>query len=80
MGERIVVTCPICEGIIEIDAPQPGMLVDCPDCGEAYRIASRAPLQLVYAFDSEEEGSFPDENYPRAGSAGSSGSEQGSEP
>jgi lysine biosynthesis protein LysW len=58
MIESAVVMCRVCDGLIELHKPYLGMQVECPDCGEVFAVASLDPLELSYAFDMEEEGSF----------------------
>jgi lysine biosynthesis protein LysW len=56
--------CPICGGVIELDAPVAGAQVDCPDCGELFLITALQPLKLGYALDMEAEAEFADEERP----------------
>lgn len=63
----IAVPCPICESVLEIDEPEVGVALTCPDCGEAWVLASLEPVRLVYAYDMEDEDvGEPDEDHPRA--------------
>jgi lysine biosynthesis protein LysW len=63
----IAVACPICESILEVEEPGLDARVTCPDCGEAWVVASLDPPRLVYAYDiDEEDAGEPDEDHPRA--------------
>lgn len=51
----VAVACPICESLFEIEDDALDTLVACPDCGEAWRVASLRPPLLVYAEDMDDE-------------------------
>jgi len=51
----VAVACPICENLIEIEDNAVGTVVVCPDCGEAWSVASLWPPELVYANDMDDE-------------------------
>ena len=59
-----VIACPICEGLIEIEVGEGGV-VECLDCGELWVLASEAPPELVYALDMEDERILENEEWPR---------------
>jgi lysine biosynthesis protein LysW len=61
MNARVVASCPACGGIVEVVDPEIGREVDCPDCEEALLVTALDPLTLDYALDTDEAGSFPDE-------------------
>lgn len=50
-----VVPCPNCEAPLELPADDVGVTIECPDCGELWRIAENPPPLLVYAQETEEE-------------------------
>lgn len=47
--------CPSCDEIVEVEHPEVGWEVDCPNCGAALAVASSDPLVLRYALDTEDE-------------------------
>lgn len=65
MTDVLTTRCPLCGELIDIEAGFVGKEVECLQCGEVFRIASLEPLQLVYAFDVEDEGEFVDEDFRR---------------
>ncbi len=60
-----VIACPICEGLIEIEIGEGGV-VECLDCGELWMQTSDAPPESMYALDMEDERILEDEEGPRA--------------
>lgn len=65
MAQWLVVPCPVCRGIIELEHPAGGQEVECSDCGQLFRIATLEPLELVYARDIDDEGEDYDEDRAR---------------
>lgn len=62
--EPIIAACPVCGGVIELEAPAEGMTLECPDCEELLLVAELEPLSLVVATDPDEV-AFPDEDEHR---------------
>lgn len=60
-----VVPCPVCNELIEIETPAVGREVECPECGEIFVVARTEPVELVYAYDLDEEKEVYDEERPR---------------
>ena len=57
----VATICLVCEGIIDFDEKQHGYEIECPDCGELFKIVSLKPLNLEYAYDLYEEPEYADE-------------------
>jgi alpha-aminoadipate carrier protein LysW len=52
-----MVTCPKCEGAIDIDEVDvdEGDTISCDECGAALKVLSTAPLELASAEEAEED-------------------------
>ena len=66
MRKAIATACPICGELIEVVDGYGDKQVECPECGEVFRIASLEPLQLAYAYDLNDEGEFYEEDKPHS--------------
>jgi alpha-aminoadipate carrier protein LysW len=51
----VTATCPECEATIEMDAPEQGEIVVCPDCGVDLEVTGLDPLTLELAPMEEED-------------------------
>jgi alpha-aminoadipate/glutamate carrier protein LysW len=52
-----MVTCPVCEGAIDVDEEDvdEGDTIACDECGAALKVLSTSPLELESAEELEEE-------------------------
>jgi alpha-aminoadipate/glutamate carrier protein LysW len=52
-----MVTCPVCEGAIDVDEEDvdEGDTLSCDECGAALKVVSTDPLELESAEEVEEE-------------------------
>jgi alpha-aminoadipate carrier protein LysW len=52
-----MVTCPVCEGAIDVDEEDvdEGDTISCDECGAALKVLSTSPLELESAEEVEEE-------------------------
>jgi alpha-aminoadipate/glutamate carrier protein LysW len=52
-----MVTCPVCEGAIDVDEEDvdEGDTISCDECGAALKVLSTGPLELESAEKLEEE-------------------------
>lgn len=55
-----IALCPICKSMIELSKPALGSPVECPECGELFRVVKTDPLELYYQSSLEEE-ALPEE-------------------
>lgn len=58
-----MVTCPVCEGTIDVDEEDvdEGDSLSCDECGADLKVVSTEPLELESAEDLEEEDEDPEE-------------------
>jgi alpha-aminoadipate carrier protein LysW len=65
-GERIMVTCPVCDGDIDVDEEEvdEGDTLSCDECGAALKVLGKDPLELesAEALDGDDEEEDPDED------------------
>ncbi len=66
MSKVIATACLVCGEFIEVVDGYGDKQVECPECGEVFRIVSLEPLQLAYAYDLNEEGEFFEEDKSRS--------------
>jgi alpha-aminoadipate/glutamate carrier protein LysW len=54
---RAMVTCPVCEGTIDVDEEDvdEGDTISCDECGSDLKVVSTEPLEVESAEDEEEE-------------------------
>ena len=59
-----MVTCPACEGSIDVDEEDvdEGDTISCDECGAALKVIGTAPLELESAEEEEEEEEEDDED------------------
>ncbi len=52
-----MVTCPVCEGTIDVDEEDvdEGDTISCDECGAALKVVGTDPLELESAEEEEEE-------------------------
>jgi alpha-aminoadipate carrier protein LysW len=52
-----MVTCPVCEGAIDVDEEDvdEGDSLSCDECGAALKVVSKDPLELESADDLEDD-------------------------
>jgi alpha-aminoadipate/glutamate carrier protein LysW len=55
--ERAMVTCPVCEGTIDVDVEDvdEGDTISCDECGADLKVVSTEPLEVESAEEEEEE-------------------------
>jgi alpha-aminoadipate carrier protein LysW len=60
-----MVTCPACEGDIDIDEEDvdEGDTISCDECGAALRVVGTAPLELESADEDDEEEEEDDDSF-----------------
>jgi predicted RNA-binding Zn-ribbon protein involved in translation (DUF1610 family) len=64
MSSTIATRCLVCDALIEVVDAYESKQLECPECGEVFRVVSLEPLQLTYAYDLNEEGEYDDEDRP----------------
>jgi DNA-directed RNA polymerase subunit RPC12/RpoP len=64
MSSTVATRCLVCDALIEVVDAYETKQIECPECGELFRVVSLGPLQLAYAYDLNEEGEFYDEDKP----------------
>lgn len=47
--------CPECAGTVELQNPEKGEIIECPDCGVELEVISVTPLELAPAPEEEED-------------------------
>lgn len=47
--------CPECDAVLELDDPEVGEIVICPDCGVELEVVSLNPVELEVAPEVEED-------------------------
>lgn len=60
--------CWVCDGLIDVQHPAIGLMLEYPDCQALYVVTETDPLELSQAIDPEEDAWFEDAEYdhPRA--------------
>jgi lysine biosynthesis protein LysW len=52
----------VCGELLEVVDAHVAEQIECPECGELFRVVSLQPLQLTYAYEQDEEGEYSDED------------------